>query len=318
MAARLSERCRIGGEDAVITGVLPKGELEEPRKYRSSPSGLTLPGRRAPEDSGPPREGDNPRPFVTYGEIKMAKKRMTVEELGLFDVLLGSEIARRLGTAEGGDIQLFGKTFMVSGILEETGTIDDIRIYGHLHTVQRLLGKGRVINIIEVVGCGCHVDIQRLGREIEDLLPGTRAVTIRHIAQIQDEMIALGTRFSAGLLVLIVIVAGVVVANHMVTNVEERRTEIAGFLAVGATPATILRLFIGKAVLIGLIGGGLGFILGSGLAAWAGPRLAEVSVSPDFSLAVPALFLSAALCAVFALLPAFAAARTDPARALQE
>ncbi len=318
MAAKLSERIRIAGEDAVITGVLPKGELERPHKFRSSPADLTLAGRRAPEDPGPPREGDESLPFVTYDEIKTAKKRMTVEELGLFDVLLGSEVARRLGATEGDDIALLGRTFMVSGVLEETGTIDDIRIYGHLHTVQRLFGKGRVVNMIEVVGCGCHVDVQKLGREIENLLPGTRAVTIMHIARVQDEMIALGARLSAGLLVLIVIVAGVVVANHMVTNAEERRTELASLLAVGATPGTILRLFLGKAVLLGLVGGGLGFVLGSWLAVWAGPRLAEVSVSLDFSLAVPALLFAAGLCALFALLPAFAAARTDPARALQE
>jgi putative ABC transport system permease protein len=318
MAAKLSGRIRIAGEDAVLTGVLPKSELEKPRKFRSSPAGLTLPGRRAPEDPGPPREGDESLPFVTFDEIKTAKKRMTVEELGLFDVLLGSEVARRLDKAEGDDIRLFDKTFMVSGILEETGTVDDIRIYGHLHTVQRLLGKGRVITMIEVVGCGCHVDVQKLGREVEDLLPGTRAVTIRHIARVQDEMIALGARLSAGLLVLIVIVAGVVVANHMVTNVEERRTELASLIAVGATPATILRLLLGKAVLLGLLGGGLGFVIGSALAVWAGPRLAEVSVTLDFSLAVPAVLFSAALCTLFALLPAFAAAKTDPARALQE
>ncbi len=318
MAAKLSGKIRIGGEDAVITGVLPKSELEKPRRSSSNPAGPSVLSMRAPEDAGLSEKGDEPLPFVTYGEIKVAKKRMTVEELGLFDVLLGSEVARRLGTAEGDDIQLFEKTFTVSGILEETGTIDDIRIYGHLHTVQRLLGKGRVINMIEVVGCGCHVDVQKLGREIEDLLPGTRAVTMRNIAQVQHEMIALGTRLSAGLLVLIVIVAGVVVANHMVTNVEERRAELASLIAVGATPVTILRLFFGKAVLLGLLGGGLGFVLGSALAVWAGPRLAEVSVTLDFSLAVPALLLSAGLCTVFASLPALAAARADPARALQE
>lgn len=318
MMARLSKRIRIGTSEVVLTGVLPKKELDRPATARMAWKSGPLLREDKPAGDETAQVSAEPEPFVTYEAIKRRKKRMTIEELGLFETLLGSEVARELGVREGDDVTIVGKTLAIAGVLEETGTIDDIRVYAHLHTVQRLLGRGSVINMIEIVGCGCHVDVDRLGREVEALLPGTRAVTIRNIAQVQDETIKLATRLSEGLLVVIAIVAGVVVANHMVSNVEERRSEIGTLLALGATPATILRLFLGKAVLLGLVGGGVGFGLGTALAAWVGPRIAEVRIAPSLSFAPLVLMSSVGLCVLSSLLPAAAAATTDAARAFQE
>ena len=46
---------------------------------------------------------------------------------------------------------MLGASFKVSAILPETGTVDDARAFGHLHTVQELTNKGPVVNAIEVV-----------------------------------------------------------------------------------------------------------------------------------------------------------------------
>ena len=37
--------------------------------------------------------------------------------------------------------------------MPRTGTVDDSRVFAHLHTVQRLSKSGEVINAIEVMGC---------------------------------------------------------------------------------------------------------------------------------------------------------------------
>ena len=57
--------------------------------------------------------------------------------------LPGCDVATLQGIAEGDSLTLLGEPFSVVAVLPETGTVDDSRIFGHLHTVQRLSGNGR-------------------------------------------------------------------------------------------------------------------------------------------------------------------------------
>ncbi len=50
-------------------------------------------------------------------------------------------------------LELLGKKFTVTAVLPQTGTVDDSRIFAHLHTVQDLAEKGPVVNAIEIIGC---------------------------------------------------------------------------------------------------------------------------------------------------------------------
>jgi macrolide transport system ATP-binding/permease protein len=112
------------------------------------------------------------------------------------------------------------------------------------------------------------------------------------------------------------LVGGIGVMNIMLVSVTERTGEIGVRMAVGARQGDILRQFLIEAVLVCLIGGGLGV----GLAVLGG--LLFDQLSSDFSMVISgtaiagAFGVSTLIGVVFGFLPARNAARLDPVEAL--
>ena len=154
---------------------------------------------------------------------------------------------------------------MAEAILPITGTVDDGRMFAHLHTVQKLAGKDSVLHSIEIVGC-CSAISTGLIQQINKLLPDAKVVTISQIVTTQIRANTVMKRISLIMLVVILVVGGASIANYMFANVYERRREIGIYMAMGANSTWILKLFLLKALIIGLAGGIIGYILGSVLA----------------------------------------------------
>ena len=125
-------------------------------------------------------------------------------------------------------------------------------------------------------------------------------------------------RLSLIFLVIIVVVGGAGIANYMYANVFERRREIGTLMALGAESSLILRIFLLKALLLGLVGGISGFAIGTVVAVTLGPRLAGVPVLPMPVLAVWAVLISAGIALAASYFPARRAARLDPCATFQE
>ena len=147
-----------------------------------------------------------------------------------------------------------GKDFSVTAVLPQTGTVDDSRIFTHLHTVQKLAGKGSVLHAIEVVGC-CNQISAGLVQKINQLLPEAKVVTITQIVDTQIKTNRMMSRLSLLFLAIIAVVGGASIANYMYANVFERRREIGTLMALGAGSSVVLRMFLLKALLFGLAGG---------------------------------------------------------------
>ena len=172
--------------------------------------------------------------------------------------------------------------------------MDDSRIFAHLHVVQDLSKKGPVINAIEVIGC-CQEISKGLVEKINHLLPDAKVVTITQIADAQIKINRLMSNLSLMFLVIIVFVGGASIANYMYANVFERRREIGTLMALGADSWLVLRIFLLKALLLGLVGGVGGYVLGTVLAVVLGPQLAGVPVLPMPMLAFWAVLISVGL-----------------------
>ena len=71
-------------------------------------------------------------------------------------------------------------------MLPQTGTVDDSRIFAHLHTVQDLAKKGPVINAIEIIGC-CQQISAGVVDKVNRLLPDAKVVTVTQIAAVADQ-----------------------------------------------------------------------------------------------------------------------------------
>ena len=106
----------------------------------------------------------------------------------------------------------------------------------------------------------------------------------------------------------------------MLVSVTERTREIGIRKAVGARAKDILMQFLVEAVVVSVLGGGLGIVLGTGLSRlvsginMGGSSLTAV-VTPDAVLL--AFGVSAAIGVFFGIYPAMRAARLRPIEALR-
>ena len=112
------------------------------------------------------------------------------------------------------------------------------------------------------------------------------------------------------------LVGGIGVMNIMLVSVTERTREIGTRKALGAPKSTILMQFIIEAVVICLIGGGLGIVVGTGLGA-AACSLLGYSARADVQSIVAVVGISMAIGIFFGYYPANKASRLDPIEALR-
>lgn len=308
LSPKLSIPVAVRDRRFTLTGILPKSEFQAKAAWKgagifSRPQGcgvvVNVPGLTpaAPKET-------------------LVRNRV-IETLERNQVLVGADAGSSLGVNEGDNLQLLGKTFSVIAVLPETGTVDDSRIFAHLHTVQGMAGKGPVVNAIEVIGC-CNEISKGLVANINRLLPEARVVTIKQVVDTQIKTNRMMSNLSMVFLAIIVLVGGASIANYMYANVFERRREIGTLMALGAGSRVVLKLFLLKAVVIGLAGGIGGYVAGTILAMVLGPRLAGVPVLPMPTLVLWALGISVAIALIASYFPARRAARLDPSATLQE
>jgi putative ABC transport system permease protein len=307
LSPKLSVPVEVGGRRFILTGILPKNEFQAKAAWQmvglfSRPAecgvAVTVPGLAAP------------------AKETLVRKRV-IETLATNEVLVGADMAAALKLSEGATVALLGRSFKVSAVLPQTGTVDDARAFAHLHTVQRMAGKGAVVNAIEVVGC-CQQISQGLVQKINELLPDAKVATITQIVDTQIKTNRMMGRLSLLFLTIIVLVGGASIANYMFANVFERRREIGTLMALGAGSRVVLRMFLLKAVWLGLAGGLGGYVLGTAMAAILGPRVAGVPVLPMLTPLFWAVGVAVLVCVAATYLPARRAARLDPSAALQE
>ena len=308
LSPKLAVPIELEGKNFTLTGILPKQEFQAKAAWKGAgifarPQGcgvvVDLPG--APE--------------ATAKETLIRNR--VIETLESDEVLIGADVAASLGARQGSTLRALGEEFSVTAVLPETGTVDDSRIFAHLHTVQRLAGKGAVINAIEIVGC-CDEISKGLVQKVNKLLPEARVVTITQVVDTQVKTNQMMGRLSMIFLVIIVLVGGASIANYMYANVFERRREIGTLMALGAGSSLILKMFLLKALLVGLAGGVGGCLAGTVLAVTLGPKLARIPVLPMPMLIFWATGISVAIALAASYFPARRAARLDPCATLQE
>jgi putative ABC transport system permease protein len=126
--------------------------------------------------------------------------------------------------------------------------------------------------------------------------------------------------------VVIIAAAGFLIFNAFAMSVTQRRQQIGALRAVGMTRRQVMRLMLTEALIISLVGTGLGLVAGpilgratiAVLRQFGGGLLAFVETDPTlFSIAL-ALFLGISVTLVSMLFPARRATRISPLDALRE
>lgn len=124
------------------------------------------------------------------------------------------------------------------------------------------------------------------------------------------------TMLLGGIAAISLLVGGIGIMNIMLVSVTERTREIGIRKAIGAKGRDILMQFLIEAVVLSILGGGIGIILG-----WGGSKLIgkilNMAASVSASSVLMAFAFSAAIGIVFGVFPARKAAGMDPIDALR-
>lgn len=215
---------------------------------------------------------------------------------GLFDVVLGAEVARRLGYRRGDQLALshgggghhahdhHDKPFTVSGVLAPTGTPVDRALYIGLHAMRAIHldwhGGTPMPGVAIGVGDLHKFDLQP--RQVDAVLVGLkqRAAVLRvqrmvntdrrealtavipglALAQLW-EMTGSVERVLAAIAGLVLVVALCGLCAAVLAGLNERRRELAILRSVGARPLHIFLLLVCEGVGLALAGAVAGYVL---------------------------------------------------------
>jgi putative ABC transport system permease protein len=169
----------------------------------------------------------------------------------------------------------------------------------------------------------CRPYANSIAYQIREAIPGAQAEQVRRVEQSEGNVLA---RIS-GLMWLVsaaaLLAAGFAVSAAMATAVLERRGEIGLMRSLGASKGAIALLFYAETGLLAVFAGTLGYLIGSGLAAWLGARIfAGDGAGVGFPVLIPVLLpVVVALALVVAIAgstPSIRAAlRMDPSAILR-
>lgn len=308
LSPKLSLPINVKGQQVVMTGILPKNEFQS----KASWQGAGVFSR--PKICGSATDIFN---LNQKSPKETLVRKRVIETLEPNEILVGHDIAHKLMLKEGEEIAMLENPFKIMAILPQTGTIDDSRIFAHLHTVQDLTGKGEVVSAIEVVGC-CKQVSKGLIANISHLLPDAKVLTISQIVDTQVKTNELMRNLSYLFLATIIVMGSASIANDMYNNVLERRKEIGTLVALGANSRIVLKIFLKKALVLGIFGGIGGYILGTTIAMILGPLIAGVYVFPILSLFFVAISISIFIALIASYFPARYASKLDPCTSIQD
>jgi len=241
-------------------------------------------------------------------------------------VYLGYEVAKAFELKKGDKIDLFGKEFLVAKTLTENGSDDDIRIFAPLHEVQEILDMKGQINEIKALDCLCLIDdntdaLQLLRDQLNQVLPEGKVILNQTIAVAREKQRHMFERYFALLIPVLILVSALWIGTLAYFNVKERKIEIGILRALGYGADKIALLFLGKAVLLGIIGAIVGFLIGTVFSLYYGPDIFIItakSIKPIYTLLFWSILAAPLFAAVASFIPTIIAISTDPAIVLRE
>ena len=295
----------------------------------------------------------------TRGEVPFmhrAMKKPLLDQVPKGKMVVGFQIQKELDLKKGDVVKLMDREFTIHQIHPERGSADDSTVWINLAEAQELLKMQNLINTILALECNCATKdrIGEIREELSQILPGTKIIergttalaraearnkasqmavenlerekksaeeTLTQIKDQRQQILEQKAGFASILVPIVILACTIWIGFLAWGNVRQRNQEIGILSAIGLHSSQIIKIFIYKALLIGVAGGVLGFLLGLLL----GVTFGDSSLSTEIiakvtnpSAFVLVLILAPVLSVIASWIPAMLASQQDPANILVE
>ncbi len=236
------------------------------------------------------------------------------------EALVGRDAASRLRLAPGGTIVLAQGKLRVAGVLDNTGSQDDGLVFADMRWVQQQFNKGNSISLIELSALCSGCPIEDMVAQVNAALPGARAVAVKETVELKMQAMHYFHKFSLGISLLLLIVAGMIIFFAMTASVKERVQEIGLFRAIGFRTGHIIQVLLTEAFIVSVLAGLAGDVIGIISPRFVAPYLMSAyNLKFEFDAVLPAAALASSVLVglVASIYPAVRAGRLDPVEALK-
>ncbi len=252
--------------------------------------------------------------WASYARLTGVRLQAGTPPVDEYDAIVDPEFIRTRRAKLGDTVMVFERPFRIVGIYApEAGTG---RFKMRLDTMQQLLAAPERCTFM-YVKCADPADQEAVAARIVEELPDNTVVLVRDLPAAYEQGIPALNTFLKLVIGLAIAVGVTFVFLTMYTTIAERKRDIGILKSLGASPWWIIRAIEAEALLVGLLGLGLGigaaYAAVVGMTAWTALRPAI-----EFRWLVFAACISLVSTALGALYPAWRAARLDPVETLAE
>ena len=203
-----------------------------------------------------------------------------------------------------------GFSLRTAGVLRTGGDEDD-RIY--LSLADFTDWTHQPVSVIEVSAAGDGQRIAHVIDEIQRALPQTTVQPVRQIVEAEASVFGKTRSTLLAAVIIIALTALVCLLATLTSSVLDRRRDFAIMKALGAGRRSVARLFVSEALLLGALGGIIGYGLGLGAAELIGWSNFHAAVSPRWRVLPEVLAGSMAVAYLTAIFPLALLRRLQPA-----
>src|SRR3989304_5217252 len=235
-------------------------------------------------------------------------------------------------------------TGTVTAVLKKIGGFSfggpsDTGVYIPISQAQSFFDTDEVSQIIVKLKNSDQATIDRVSELITDAFNGeVSVISSTAVLALLGSVFSIIQLFLVGIAAISLLVAGIGIMNIMIVSLIERTREIGILKALGMKSRTVLLIFLGESVIIGLIGAllgiGLGWVLanvtaivfsgggpfagiGGGEATGVGAGGMDIVPGLTPTVLVGALGFGIGVSVIFALYPAWRASKLKPVEALR-
>ena len=242
----------------------------------------------------------------------------TFDPASTSEVMLGYQAAANLGKKVGDDFTIDQTTYKVVGLYRTGNSIGDLASMFPLASLQAFYRQAGAVTLVFVkVDPGANIDRVRGAVERDN----AQLTTVRSQTEFGrvDRNLQLISAADTGSTIVALLIGAIVVGNTMLLSFFQRTREFGLLRAVGWTRRRIVALVIGEALIVGVLGAGVGIGI-SVLATNGLKHLSDLTgvLHPTYTAGVfaRALYVAAGTTLLGGLYPALRAAWFEPLKAL--